>query len=170
MTFNPSKRVMNNPQPPKLQEASRYFQKKIWEKPDFRKDRSFSCNIRLSVLASMSPKQALAVISVCEQSPKIKGYQTLSYFRIEKIIAAFDYPLRSKYLLRTNPTLDYNGNSMPMHVGYFLWQVAKIYSDEIYKYPKKYGVWGHAIDDLFIEGIILRKIGKNYYGIIEMGS
>ena len=169
MTFNPSKRIPIT-QNPKLMKASRHFKKKIWEKPDFRSDHSFSCNIKLSVLASLTANQALALIAVSKQRPRIKGFQTQSFLEITEVIAAFDYPLKGKYLLRTNPTLDYNGNPMSMHTGYFLWQVAKIYQDEVYKYPKKYGVWGHGIDDLYFEGIILRKIGKHYYGIIEMGS
>lgn len=169
MTFNPSRRIVKAPIP-KLMEASRYFQKKIWEKPDFRRDRSFSCNIKVSIFASLTANQALAVIAASKEFPRVKQFQTQTYFDMKEVIATFDYPLKRKYLLRTNPTLDFNGEPMPMHIGYFLWQVAKIYQDEIYKNRKKYGVWGHNIDDLYFEGIILRKIGKNYYGIIEMGS
>jgi hypothetical protein len=169
MTFNPSKRIVKVPIP-KLMEASKYFQKKIWEKPDFRRDHSFSCNIKISVFASLTKNQALAVIAAAKEKPRVKQFQTETYFDTEEVIAAFDYPLKSKYLLRTDLTLDFNGKPMRMHIGYFLWQVAKFYKDEIYAYRKKYGVWGHNIDDLYFEGIILRKIGKNYYGIIEMGS
>lgn len=45
-----------------------------------------------------------------------------------------------------------------MTVGYFLWSVAKEY-ERIYKEHEKYGVWGHAIEDLGFETIHINKNG-----------
>lgn len=45
-----------------------------------------------------------------------------------------------------------------MSPGYFLWTVAKEY-ERIYKEHKKYGVWGHGLEDLGFERITIRKDG-----------
>jgi len=37
--------------------------------------------------------------------------------------------------------------------------LADTYKNVIYKDPKKYGVWGHCIEDLFFEGIVIKPNG-----------
>lgn len=51
------------------------------------------------------------------------------------------------------------GDRREMSVGYVLWHVAREYG-RIYRNAKKYGVWGHEIDDLCFEGFTLHSNGK----------
>lgn len=34
--------------------------------------------------------------------------------------------------------------------------IARAYKTIIYKYPETYGVWGHCIEDLYFEGIVIK--------------
>ncbi len=52
-----------------------------------------------------------------------------------------------------------------MDVGYVLWQLAKAYQT-IYKSHKKWGVWGHAITDLYFEQLTIQG-GR---GNVDIGS
>lgn len=52
-----------------------------------------------------------------------------------------------------------------MNVGYVLWQLARAYQ-RIYREHRKYGVWGHAIEDLWFEGMEIR----GDVGHVEIGS
>jgi len=45
--------------------------------------------------------------------------------------------------------------------------IARAYKNKIYKYPEKYGVWGHDISDLYFEGIVINDDGT---GEIMVGS
>ncbi len=38
--------------------------------------------------------------------------------------------------------------------------IAKYYQDVVYNDPKKYGVWGHRIEDLFFEGVEISESGE----------
>jgi hypothetical protein len=156
-----------------------YMIAKIWRKPDYRKDIAYSCNIHVATLASLTEQQTNRIISVSKVKPLVKyplklwrnAGVTTSYFDIEKVVAAFDYPLKQKCVLTIRPTLDSNGHSMLMNIGYFLWQVARAYQDIVYVSPQKYGIWGHGLNDLYFETIILKKISpKNYYGVVDFGS
>jgi hypothetical protein len=50
-------------------------------------------------------------------------------------------------------------------VPYLLWQTARAYR-EVYRQWKKYGIWGHAIGDLWFEGFEIREDGVT----LMMGS
>lgn len=39
------------------------------------------------------------------------------------------------------------------HIGYYAWQIAKIYADIYKNHWKEVGIWGHGFSDLFLEGI-----------------
>jgi hypothetical protein len=53
-----------------------------------------------------------------------------------------------------------------MDIGYVLWTLANFYKD-IYANHETYGVWGHAIGDLFFEGLQVNEDGT---AELEMGS
>jgi hypothetical protein len=170
--FNPSIRSNKALQLGKVYFLSDYMISRIWRAPDYRKDFLYTCNVKVTTLASLTDRQAKDVVSVAKIKPMFKyGAFAESYFDVDKVIAAFDYPLKRKCILTIQPMLDFKGMPMVMHIGYFLWQVARAYRDELYVYPQKYGVWGHSLNDLYFERIVLKKISpKRYYGLVEFGS
>jgi hypothetical protein len=52
-----------------------------------------------------------------------------------------------------------NRERFEMSIGYVLWAVAQEYK-RIYRQHRKYGVWGHAITDLYFEGLDVQKNGN----------
>jgi hypothetical protein len=171
--FNPSVRRKIIPfQLGKVYIPPNYMIPRIWRDPDYRKDVLYQCSTHVATLASLTERQAKDIVSASKAKPLTRYPRVCkSYFDIEKVVAAFDYPLKKKCVLVVKPTLDFGGNPMVMHIGYFLWQLAKAYQDEVYVHPQKYGVWGHSLDDLWFETIILKKISPHrYYGVMELGS
>jgi len=73
------------------------------------------------------------------------------------ITITLDYPLSRAVTITIKP-YELHGHKY-MDLGYVLWQVAKQYQ-RIYKQHKRYGVWGHMLDDLWFERLMIKKNGQ----------
>lgn len=76
-----------------------------------------------------------------------------------------DYPLDKCFTWKMKPTFDCLKEKY-VSLGLFLLDVAKKYT-EIYKKPKKYGIWGHHIDDLVFESVT---VDENGHVTLVIGS
>jgi len=142
-------------------------------------DQRFEINAHINSLAGTTRSAGSRLISATTYTKRGHGRST-SWFSIklgrrkhksfERINALIDYPLNGKYVISIPPTLGYHQKPIVMNIGHFLWHVAKVYKDEIYTHQKKYGVWGHGINDLVFEVVILKRFKTKTYGIVEIGS
>lgn len=147
----------------------------LFKKSDYRKDFEFEMNIHVETLAFLNKHQASRLINITSRKPKSRGKRfrhsrSVSWLDQTNIDLATTYPFKNAYLIPTEPTLDNRGKPMSMNVGILLWQGAQAYKNEFYRYPKKYGVWGHALGDLHFEVLILKKINGKWIGVLELGS
>lgn len=114
--FNPSVWKKINPLPLQLGKVyipSKYMIPKIWRKPDYRIDTEYHCSIHVETLASLTSVEAQRLISVClvkPLSPHKKHPGTANYFYIEKVEAAFNYPLKKRCVLTISPDRCYLEN------------------------------------------------------------
>jgi len=162
-SFNPSQRIQRI-RKKRVLEVMPYIPKFDYEKEKGLERYSF--NIRLSVLRGITLNQAGQIIS---GAPNKKPYHAKTWLKQEKIDALVNYPLNQWYRITIPYTLGM-GKPMSMSLGHLCWYVAKAYSDEIYANQKKYGVWGHNMSDLHIEGIYLKPFKRKTYAIMEFGS
>jgi hypothetical protein len=73
------------------------------------------------------------------------------------ITITLDYPLSRAVTITVKPYQIHGCKFMDL--GYVLWQIAKQYQ-RIYKEHKRYGVWGHMLDDLWFERLTIDKNGQ----------
>lgn len=81
----------------------------------------------------------------------------------EDLRITIDYPMDKSVTFKVKPRLDCLKEKY-VSLGLFLLDVAKKYT-EIYKKPKKYGIWGHHIDDLVFESVTVTADGRVTLGI-----
>jgi len=83
-------------------------------------------------------------------------------FAPRDLLVTIDYPLDPGVQVKVSAE-EIGGRREVASMGRFLLAVAKIYQG-IYKKPKKYGIWGHGIDDLYFERVTVSK-----HGVVELG-
>lgn len=78
----------------------------------------------------------------------------------ETFTAIITYPFNSTVEITIPPYIkvhsDNNGKSKKhsdQHFAYILWTIARVYQEIYKKHWKKVGVWGHALGDLYFEGL-----------------
>lgn len=74
------------------------------------------------------------------------------------VIVYLSYPFKKKVEVTIYPLLrTFNGAELDSayigHIGYYAWQIAKIYADIYKTHWEEVGIWGHGFSDLFLEGI-----------------
>jgi len=145
-------------------------------------DIMFSTSIHVATLANLKKDEARRICTATRY--RLRGHGQLKSYLDERIRkgkywsptqvdAIVSYPLTGRYLIYDiPPAIGYYGKPMQMGIGYFLWHVAKVYKDIIYAHQNVYGVWGHAITDLYFEGIVLKptRSKKKAVAIVEFGS
>lgn len=146
---------------------------------------SWSTNIHVDTLASLTLLQALNVVYV--ESAEIKRTEKrvrrrradrwrkrqkamVRYLRFprEAIRTRIDYPLNVPLDLVVKPySLAWRRHRASsrmrgdtMNPAYFLWVLAREYR-RIYRQHRRYGIWGHAIGDLWFERIRIMRPGKD---------
>lgn len=72
------------------------------------------------------------------------------------LFVVIDYPLEEAVEVTVTPK-DYGVHGYPS-LGAFLLTIAKKY-EMIYKNPRKYGIWGHGIEDLYFERVSIKRDG-----------
>ena len=81
---------------------------------------------------------------------------------IEPIKFVLDYPLRAGCEVMVHPYRrvmiwpDQTAEHQCLSFGHILWCLAKEY-ERIYREHEHYGVWGHAMDDLYFEGLKVKE-------------
>jgi hypothetical protein len=91
-----------------------------------------------------------------------------TYLPCRTLTFDLDYPLSKIARVTIKPYTcisGYSGKHARMDLGYVLWSLAKAYK-AIYKFHKKYGIWGHAITDLCFERITI----SDNIGDVSIGS
>lgn len=83
-------------------------------------------------------------------------------FAARDLLVTIDYPLDKGVQVKISAE-EIGGRHGTASMGRFLLAVAKAYHD-IYKKPKKYGIWGHGIDDLYFERVTIPK-----HGVVDLG-
>lgn len=119
-------------------------------------------NYPVSAVASLTEGQASELLF-----GKAKGedYETWICKQPRNLIVTIDYPLREEVEFMVTPEChEFEGKKdWYMNLGRFLRIVALKYK-ELYKAPKKNKIWGHCIEDLVFEAVIVKKDGT-----VEMG-
>lgn len=102
-----------------------------------------------------------------------KDVPTISEMRPRPAKVKLTYPLSRGVQVEVRPFIPVlrgeNRNvyrQRRMTVGYFLWQVAQVYRG-IYVDWKRYGVWGHALEDLYFEAM---KVKSGGWVDLQVGS
>lgn len=147
------------------------------------KVRVLDCDIHVETLLGMTLDQADRVLSVADHKShnlhsimlkksdlafkKGKPMKVgVSYKRAvpdpPTLVADIDYPLSKTARVVVPPFKRHRGPAQSW--GHFLWQIARAY-DAIYKEWKKWGVWGHALGDLWFEEIEVTRDGRVVLGI-----
>lgn len=143
----------------------------------------FSTNIHVETLANLTLRQAKGICTSTRYKKRGHGFLKTfldiktgyrKYWSPTHIDAIVDYPLKGKYIISNiPPALNIRGQPMIMSIGHFLWYIARVYKNIIYKNQNIYGVWGHQLSDLYFEAIILKPIRKGAnkgIAIVEFGS
>lgn len=132
------------------------------------------CDAHVETLAHIEVEQAIKlVVGVHDfgdeaREDKFTGrtryWKFESYFEPKALMIPIMYPLGKGVNLTIKPyqrvwKMDSKEPRPDMTLGYILWCCAKEY-ERIYSEWKKYSVWGHSMDDLFFEGLILEGDGK----------
>jgi hypothetical protein len=143
------------------------------------KTREFSCDAHIKTVASLTLLQAHRVLCVIDENgcsgllvgsrgdfmPRKRGLGSCGSLRGRRrseapipptAIVDLDYPL-SRIARVTIPPFWQNGPVQSW--GHILWQIARAYK-QIYKQWKKWGVWGHSLDDLYYEGLAATRDGR----------
>lgn len=112
--------------------------------------------------------QADDLIMACPESSEKRHHEDWWDYEPRPLWVDLTYPLTRGVRLLVKPLVraakpckacgDRDVKQTLMSPGYFLWSVAKEY-ERIYKEHEKYGIWGHAIEDLGFERITIRKDG-----------
>ena len=77
------------------------------------------------------------------------------------------YTLKLNYPLRKEFKFQIKTGKKGMHLFSLLKKIGKIYND-IYDDQEEYGVWGHFLDDLCLEGISINHVSKTIS--LDIGS
>lgn len=110
-------------------------------------DEKFDFSVHVSSLSNIERKYAVALIYSQDGEKYLKKPLT-GEIRLT-------YPLGVDVYLKIKNCAS---------VGGLLWDISQVYKEEIYKDPKRYGIWGHSIGDLYFESITIF-----HNGSIELG-
>ena len=108
--------------------------------------RDISMSIHVTTLATLTLHQAESVISGVDRDTG----ELCHHLEGGPLTIALTYPLEKPYVVN----LGGGEGGRFLWLGTVLWHVAKGY-EEVYKDPEKYGVWGHGLSDLYLEGLII---------------
>lgn len=117
----------------------------------------FYCNYHVQTVSTLTIEQAHMLLDVQTAEPDSEsGHWCM--FKPEPIKTRIDYPVNLAVELTIPPlsikTFWKDGTENIrdyISPGYLMWVVSQEYK-RIYEEHEKYGVWGHAITDLFFEG------------------
>jgi hypothetical protein len=146
-------------------------------------------NIHVATLAKLSLLDAerLVHLSVEETSPRPnrpksraawkksayrKWQMSQPRFPTESPVrVTLSYPLRRHVEITVKPySCRRSGERKAMGEAYVLWTLAREYV-RIYRQHKRYRVWGHAITDLWFEGLtVIKKQGDVWLAEVDIGS
>lgn len=119
-------------------------------------------------MATISPEHWLLISGVGPGEPAI----LLTHLQATELTVELSYPMNVVARVTIKPYRTYRTvdsekrQSIPfMNIGYVLWQLSRAYK-KIYQQHKKYGVWGHALSDLYYERLTI--VGTA--GYVEIGS
>ncbi len=101
--------------------------------------RKYEVNVHIKSLTEVSKKIAERLIT----SDRCYSFLDKPF---SKGVVIIDYPLGQSYRFPIT-----NADT----IGELLWRIAQIYK-RIYKSKAKYGVWGHAFDDLWFERVTIK--------------
>jgi len=148
------------------------------QKPQSLRGTSWRCFWHVATLAGLTLEQARSLITVEPYPKDEKGGWQGNWFnrKPETFTVTINYPMRATVRLEIPPTVVCyrRGRShKETHPGSLLWTVAQHYK-KIYaeaeaseKGQKKYGIWGHQLEDLVFEGLSFDKKGNLH---LLMGS
>jgi hypothetical protein len=130
---------------------------------------TWDVDYQVVAVASLTLEQAVRILSGTRIKPDVQRHDRWILHAAKPLTVTLNYPL-SRSVTFTVPPLRrlHSGcrvckrkglKTKDMSLGAFLWIVAKEYQ-RIYRSHRKYGVWGHAIGDLWFERIIINREGK----------
>jgi len=128
---------------------------------------NFFCYLHLDTLASLTLEQADRMTTLVHvEEEEIKDPNTnWTDFQPRSIETTLSYPFMRSVKLTIQPyEIEFTRGeeswkrSNIMTAGYFLWTIARTYRD-IYARHEHFGVWGHALDDLYFEGVVIDSDG-----------
>lgn len=103
----------------------------------------FSLNIHVGQLADIQTPVNNILTSLEGKQYFSRVYKDLTF--------EISYPLELEKLLVKIPKANCLAD--------ILVPIADAYKNVVYKNPEKYGIWGHNLDDLFFEGIVINDDG-----------
>jgi len=148
---------------------------KMAEEPSALSSRNISLDLKLIDVLRFGPHAADALISgATKVAVRVNGKPrraTSSVRYMEKVVtgsygrhrspdalamrANIDYPLNQAVGVEVQPyDLARRSPYYCMTVGWLVWSLARAY-EKIYEEPDYYGVWGHGLEDLFFEYLVV---------------
>lgn len=118
---------------------------------------SWGMNYHISSVATLNTDQAETLLFGYTKEDNFANWYE---FEPRDLLVTIDYPLDPGVQVRI-PASAYSRRDMPS-IGKFLLAIAKEYK-EIYRAPKKHGIWGHDITDLYFERVTVNK-----HGVVEL--
>jgi len=125
---------------------------------------------QVKAVAGLTLEQADDFVLACQDKIDVADHLGNWFgFEPRPLWVDITYPLKRGVRLLVKPLVreslpcrackgDRKSTRVEMTPGYFLWMVAKEY-ERIYKEHAKYGVWGHALEDLWFERVTIQKDG-----------
>jgi hypothetical protein len=154
-----------------------HYRRPGWSRPKRAVEGIFCCNYHVETVATLTLQQAVSLLHVREKvgeqirnlgrerfPVKILADSETEWgsheFEPRTFSVLIDYPLRVGVRLTVPPMTrrtvwrdpKENAERVETSPGYLFWVVAREYQ-RIYREHEKYQVWGHAIDDLWFEGL-----------------
>jgi hypothetical protein len=111
--------------------------------------RHISMSIHVKTLATLTLHQAESVVSGVDRDTG----ELCHLLEARPLRITLTYPMEKPYVVSIGGETGETGERS-LWLGGVLWHVAKGY-EEVYKDPEKYGVWGHGLSDLYLEGLII---------------
>lgn len=127
-------------------------------KDDTRQTYHLAMNTHLASVASLDLRTAQRVVTAFDE----EEHRCVSLLPTRTYRAKLIYPLNVDVMISIPPVTVTHARrpgrpkrtpKPHVDVGYLVWVIAKTYAETIYKDWKRFGVWGHAIEDLWFESL-----------------
>jgi len=166
----PAPRVVPPPAPPPVKghRPGVIVTRNLLHADDAQRNWNYHLNQHVATVATLTLDQAINVLVGTSRWRDSRRVVLAERLPVRTITVDLDYPLSKIARVTIAPYVSRfseRDTEKRMTLGYVLWQLARVYR-QIYRAHRRWGVWGHAIDDLQFESFTLR----DNLGTVGIGS